>query len=234
VPERESHIGVDVRRNSADDVVAPAPDFALYGLDESWVGPRWIAGMSGPGGSLATFSLGHLGAGRACGVTVKTLARDRYDKWRSEEYQDPVDAVAAEAVDDVLAATWPDPDVMSQADWLDDVASHACRRAREHRSWESVSWLVDGAAVPAACWHFAGAWTGFTTALPEAYVVVTGVGVDPGDIRLRPLTDGTPYGFALGVDITIRQMTIGGPLPNPNNEGFHADHYAARRPRSAP
>jgi hypothetical protein len=65
--------------------------------------------------------------------------------------------------------------------------------------------------------------------------VITAVRSHPRySIRLRPLTDGAPYGFALGVDIAIRQMTMGSPLPNPNNEGFHADRYAARRPTSAP
>ena len=223
-----------VGRNSVDDVVARAPDFVLYGLDEPWAGPGWVAGMSGPVHLLATFSLGHLLADRTQGVTVKTAARDRYDQVRSADHQDPVDAVAAEAVNDLIAATWPDPEIMRQADWLDDVYSHGSQSAREHRSWARVSWSVDGAAVDAGCWHFAGGWTGFTTALPDVYVVVTAVGVDPAAIRLRRLTDAAPYGFELGADVTVGQMAIGAPLPNPNRGGFHADHHAARRPTRDP
>ncbi|MEN3361644.1 MAG: hypothetical protein V7637_5626 [Mycobacteriales bacterium] len=229
----ESTAPGDVGRNSVADVAARAPDFTLYGLDEPWAGPGWVAGMGGPG-PLATLSLGHLLADRRYGVTVKTAARDRYDRGWAAEYRDPVEAVAAEAVVELIAATWPDPEIMRQVDWLEDVYSHGSRRAREHRSWERVSWSVDGVAVDAVCWHFAGAWTGFTIALPDVYIVVTAVGVDPAAIRLRRLTDAALYGFELGVDITIGQMATGAPLPNPNRGGFHADHYAARRPTRDP
>lgn len=218
-----------VARGNADDVVALAPDFTLYGLDESWVGARWIAGMSGPGGPVVTFGLSHVDADYSRGVTVRTIDRHRYDSWQSGARRDPEDAVAEEAVDDLLATTWPAPVIMDAADWLDEVAEYAAARARDRHSWDQVSWRVDGVPVAAACWRFAGAWTGFTTEVPGTYVVITAVNVDP-EIGLRSLADAAPYGFQLGADITIAQMAIGGPLPNPNRNGFHADHHATRRP----
>jgi hypothetical protein len=118
---------------------------------------------------------------------------------------------------------------MEQADWLDKVNEYAAWQARQHQSWQSVVWQVDDAAVGAAIWRFAGAWTGFTTALPDLYVIVTAVGVEPQAMRLSRLTDAGAYGFALGADITIGQMAIGAPLPNPNPRQFHPDHYAVRR-----
>lgn len=225
----ESILPMGVGRNGPDDVVARAPDFDLYGLDESWTGPRWIAGMSGPG-RLATFSLGHLSTDRVRGVRVTTMKRDRYDRWRSAQHHDAVDAVAMEAADDLLAATLPDPDVvMGHPEWIDDIYDYASRNARRHRSWPEISWLVDDAELDAVHWRFAAAWTGFTTALPELYVVVTAVGVDPAAVRLRRLTDATLYGFQLGVDITIRQMATGAPPQSPDRRTFHPDYHAARQ-----
>ena len=222
----DDNLFVSVGRNGPDDIICLAPDFALYGMNETWIGPRWIAGTEGPGGPPATISLGHADTrDPAKGVTVTTARRDRYDRWRAPDYPDPTQAVAAEATLGLLAATWPDPEIMAEAMGLDNVMAHAEQQARNYQSWDSIPWLVDGVAVAAATWRFAGAWTGFAS-LSAVHLVVTAVGIDPHAVRLGSLTDATAYGFELGKDITIRHMSVGAPLPNPNIRGFHADHFA--------
>lgn len=216
-----------VRRNSPNDVVSHVPRGPLYGLGESWAGPRWVAGVSGPD-PLPTLSLGHLSDDHLRGAIVSTVWRSRTP---STDFRTTVGrprALAQWAADRLLEATWPNPERMRSERWLDAVDRYVEQQVQAHASWPSVKWFLRSRSVDAAVWRFAGGWTGFTTDLPDADVVVTAIGVPYSNVELVRVSDGAPYGFAIDRNITIDQMGVGARLPSPNTADFHPDHLALR------
>jgi hypothetical protein len=71
--------------------------------------------------------------------------------------------------------------------------------AEAHADWATDDWRVDGIAVRAPTWSFAGGWAGFTDAAKGVYVSVVGLGPDarPAGLALAALRDGEAYHFDL-------------------------------------
>jgi hypothetical protein len=75
---------------------------------------------------------------------------------------------------------------------------------------------VDGAAVEAAVWEYAGGWTAFTDAVPGVYLVAAGLGgLGPHRLGFGTVTDAGPYGFDLAapLDLSGYQRPAGAELP---------------------
>jgi hypothetical protein len=67
--------------------------------------------------------------------------------------------------------------------------------ADNYQNWATLSWPVDGKPVRFRLWEFASGWGAFTTALPDADVLVYGGGCSPGEPSLARIDDTSPYGF---------------------------------------
>lgn len=102
-------------------------------------------------------------------------------------------------------------------------------QAANHAAWRRVSWKIEGHEVEASVWDFAGVWTGFSVDLPDSYIVLVGVGVDPDGLSIVPVTDGAPYKLDLQAEIDrawpsmqSREWDLTA-LSKPNRFRFHPD-----------
>jgi hypothetical protein len=109
------------------------------------------------------------------------------------------------------------------------LAAYTRDRADEHETWTPVTWRLAGRPMPARVWHFAGAWTGFTSALSEECLVVVGFAIDPADVDLVDVGIGDDYGLDLRAPLDRRHAAgqqrewPESILPKPNRHGWHAD-----------
>lgn len=180
----------------------PPLSFPVYGLVEGPEGPRWLGAVLGPLGRHADgVWLGHGGEPRDAGrpwAHVGTFRRDRVDGTEV----DTVERASLRAVLGVVDATVPDPAGRpdDEAHRLLDAAS---ARVGSHPGWRAVSWTVDDDAVPASVIAWAGAWAGFTTALPDVDIVAVGFEVDPVGLVLAEVRDGSRYHVDLARPITF-------------------------------
>lgn len=64
-----------------------------------------------------------------------------------------------------------------------------------YSQWDGVTWVVNDQPVPALMLGWAGAWTGFTTVVPEVDIVGVGGGIQPTALTLTELADTAAYHF---------------------------------------
>ena len=187
----------------------PPVDFPVYGMDETWAGPRWLDHLEGAGGEpLIGVWLAHgpqldLVEHPGPWARVVTVPRRR---WPAERGRDPVSEVAFHA--------W-----LSRGAGANSDVDQALSDAADHREWATAEWLLDGVAVEASLVpdhpDAHGTWAGFTAAT-EAFIVVVARGVQPADVRLTSVgsaaayhTDLTkPLGFPDSM-VTSRERALG-------------------------
>ena len=136
----------------------PPVDFPVYGMDETWAGPRWLDNLEGAGGEpLIGVWLAHgpqldLVEHPGPWARVVTVPCRR---WPAESGRDPVSEVAFHA--------WASRGAGANSD-----VDQALSNAADHREWATAEWLLDGVAVEASLVpdHPAadGTWAGFTAA----------------------------------------------------------------------
>lgn len=173
----------------------PAPDFPIHGLAAAPDGPRWVDGFEGPLGAPAD------------GVWLRhgrTLARDPREPWlrvgtlRGDRFPGPEVAREARTAFTVMFAlvdaTMPAPTERPD-DYKRRVVDHATRHAERHLDWRRVTWTVDGRAVEASVVDWAGAWAGFTCAVPDVDLAVVASGTEPEGLALTRLDDTSDYHF---------------------------------------
>jgi len=101
---------------------------------------------------------------------------------------------------------------------------------RQYARWPAVRWSVDGRAVTAHRWQFAGGWAAFTGAVPGVYLYATGLGTDPDDLSLAVLADGGAYHFDLDQPLwpetllAARAAAGAGDWPELRSDTWHPDH----------
>lgn len=216
----------------------PPVEFAVYGLDESWAGPRALDTFRGiVGEPPSELWLGHQTPDQRAGIRIGSLARPKAPPLTDDD--EPVVAAAGSGAGSLVDLTIPLGPLPSRTRGLVGLLSdHARARARAHASWPEVAWVVNGEPVRARVWHFAGAWTGLTTDLPDVFVVAVGVGVHPDGLRVRRIKDGAEYGFDLarpldrvlpGAEHRECVETI---LRKPNRHGYLPEQLALLAPGS--
>ena len=110
-----------------------------------------------------------------------------------------LESLASQCTTTLVDLTLPVLSVARPPGLLKALVGHALAAAEAHAVWATVDWRVDGIAVPAPAWSFAGGWTGFTDAAEGVYVSVVGLGPDarPGGVALAALRDSEAYHFDL-------------------------------------
>jgi hypothetical protein len=179
-----------MKHSSGRVPTSPPVGFPLFGLDESWHGARWLDGFGDPVGDPPRWaSLGHQSPAGDSRIVVTTHSRLATGTPRS--FRIPTDARAAQmgrslqylAADAALQLTGMTLPVMSLArppGFLQALVEYAEKAGSEYAQWPRVSWRVDGVAVTARVWWFAGGWAAFTDAVEGAYLTAVGLGGQSG------------------------------------------------------
>jgi hypothetical protein len=187
---------------------SPPVAFPVYRLDASWPGTRWLEQFGDVAGDPPRFvSLGHQSPAGDARVVVTTFLRQATgdprsyrmptDEQAARQGQSPLQYAAADAAIQLVDLTLPVVSLARPAGFLRTLVEHADDAGREYAQWPAVTWRVDGAAVQAWVWWFAGGWAAFTDAVPGAHLVAVGVGVEPAGLPLAVLQDGAAYHFEL-------------------------------------
>ena len=220
-------------------LVSPRIQFPVYGLDPSWPGLRWLELFGDEiGDPVRWVSLGHRSRDGDALVMVKTYRRLATGSPRS--YQIPTDAQAAElgrsplewvafnAAFELVNLTLPVRSLPRPPGFYRALVDHAEQAGREYARWPTVRWSVDGHAVTAHRWPFAGGWAAFTDAVEGVYLYATGLGADPDGLSLARLTDADAYHFDLHSPLATALLTSSraaalGDRPLPGRPDWHAD-----------
>ena len=181
-------------------LVYPAPDFALYGLDSKWQGPRWPEFFDGErsGPTLQRMWLAH-------GTTPLPEPARPWVAVGTEPLQLPVSTAAAgiEPVQEVaftamfalVSRTAPELHGDARRAYWQRAVNLADEGSRSYGAWPTVPWEVDGAAVEARYFVWAGAWAGFTTDVADVAIVLFASGVPPESLALARIDDSSSYHF---------------------------------------
>ncbi len=174
----------------------PAVDFALYGLDAWWQGPRWLAGID------ATAEEPAWGAWLGHGITdewestapwalVGSLPRRRYaEVVAPSSGGDNARDIAFEALFKLVNLTLPAPEDRPPAQgYLRRLVDFVESQAADHRGWPVVTWRLGGRTVTAHLFEWAGAWAAFTTEVPDVELAVLGSGIAADSLRLARVLD---------------------------------------------
>jgi hypothetical protein len=218
---------------------APPPAFPVYGLDPAWPGARWLESFGDAiGGPVRWVSLGH--QGRTSLVLVETHTRALTGAMVTPSGRPPLPYVAQRAAATLVNLTLPvlsrpRPDGMLRA-----LVEHAEERGGGYAAWSPLSWRVDGVAVTARAWRFAGGWAAVSDAVDGVYLAVAGVGAEPDGLSLGLIADSAAYHFRLDQPLHPDVMTAsraaarpaGDEPPWPQPGQWHDDQLRVLRERA--
>jgi hypothetical protein len=198
----------------ADHSVPPGDEqfsplsFPVYGLVSPFDGVRCLELFGDPpDGEPHWVSLRHQSADGRAVILVTTYtrrARVNPNGWRvptdeqaAQSEVSPLESLAGQGATALVDITLP---VLSRpAGFLPALVEHAQTAADAYAEWATVDWQVDGIAVRAPTWSFAGGWAGFTDAAEGVYVSAVGVGsgTGPQGLAFAALRDSEAYHFDL-------------------------------------
>ena len=220
------------------DVVRPSPpaDFPVYGLAASWSGSQWLESFGDAiGDPVRWVSLGHRSLNSESLIFVETFSRLRTDALAARSLQPPLQQVAFYAAVVLINVTLPTKPLPWPDGFQRALVGHADERSGQYAQWPLVRWRVNGAAVTARTWWFAGGWVAVTDAVESVYLAAVGVGTNPDGLSLAVLQDGSAYHFDLEQPLHTRVMSAsraasaGGDRPPPRREEWHADQLRLMR-----
>ncbi|MEU6643233.1 hypothetical protein ABZ863_11850 [Saccharomonospora sp. NPDC046836] len=218
--------------DAADKASLPV-DFTVYGLDQTFRGPRWVDFFEGvPDAAPWALWLGHRERDSTRGVRIGSMPRARYDQTMCSTGGDPLAEVAFSGAFGLVNLTLPDGSVPRPEGLIQSLVEHAEQEAKRYPAWPWVRWDVDGTSVPARVLRFAGAWAGFTDGLADTYVVAIGIGVEPEGLRLVPISETAAYGTDLTAPLSLTALgryKSNRPeawFPPPQRDAFHPDQLA--------
>jgi hypothetical protein len=213
-------------------VVRPSPpvEFPLYGLEASWPGARWLETFGEAiGNPVHWVCLGHQSPDGGSLIYVESFSRPRTDALVARSFQKPLQHVASYAA--ALLAnvtlpveTLPRPDGLYRA--LTDLTEE---RSSKYADWPPVRWHVDGTAVTARMWQFAGGWMAVSDAVEAVYLAAVAMGTKPDGLALAELENGDAYHFDpdrpmhAPVMVASRAARADGDAPPPRRRDWHAD-----------
>jgi hypothetical protein len=178
---------------------SPPVDFPLYGLDASWPGARWIELFGGAiGDPVQWVSLGHQSLDGESLIYVETFPGPRTDALAVPSLQPSLQHVAFDAAALLINLTLPVISLPRPDGIIKALVDHAHEGSGQYERWAQVRWQVDGAAVNARVWWFAGGWAAVSDAVEGVYLAAVGVGANPEGLSLAVLENGDAYHFELG------------------------------------
>jgi hypothetical protein len=177
---------------------SPPVDFPVYGLDASWPGSRWLE-MFGEaiGDPVHWVTLFHQSLGGESVIAVETFSRLRTDALMSRSDETPLQHVAHYAGNTLINVTLPERSEPWPDGFLPTLSNYAYEHSRQCAQWPLARWRVNGAAVTARVWRFAGGWVAVSDAVGGVYLAAVGVGTDPDGLSLAVLQDASAYHFDL-------------------------------------
>lgn len=213
-------------------VVRPSPpvDFALYGLDASWPGARWLETFGDAiGNPVHWVSLGHQSLDGALLIYVETLSRPHTDALVARSSQRPLQHVASYAAALLANVTLP-VDTLPRPDGIYPALTGMTEELSDkYADWPPVRWHVDGTAVTAWMWRFAGGWMAVSDGAEAVYLAAVGIGTEPDGLALAELENGDAYHFDLDqpmhapVMVASHAARADGDAPPPRRRDWHAD-----------
>lgn len=214
---------------------AAAPGFPVYALTGDWIGVRALdfvaefrLAVEDP---FLTYGVwvGHVAVSGRAGVRVGTFSRDLAARAEpgSARLFDVPEFCARRGLAALLDLTVPGRGGQWVAEPRPGTVKAVSRCYREqalhHRDWPRVDLHLGDAVVEAPHWRHAGGWTGFIDTLPDVCVVLVGVGMSAGGLRLAQDTQ-----FSGALPRATRpdsardwHETI---VPKPNGDSWHEDH----------
>ena len=183
--------------------VHPPIDFPLYGLDQSWHGPRWLAFVQGEFGEpIYEVFLGHgdrpLPSRGHPWLQVVTRSACFYPTTRSIDH---TQELAWDSLLDLLNAVTPDLDDPLWTHYKQNAMRYIDQRVDRYRRWARTTWSVDGTPIEARYARFAGAWSGFASTQSDVELRVVGCGLSPQHLGFQRLASGEQYHFDLAAPI---------------------------------
>lgn len=184
--------------------------FPVYGLACRFGGARCLELFGDqPDREPHWMSLWHQSADGSSVIMVTTYTRwgpGDPDGWRVPTDEQaarygvsPLECLASQCANALVDLTLPTLSLVRPPGLLKALVGRAQAAAEAHGDWATADWQVDGIAVRAPMWSFAGGWAGFTDAAEGVYVTVVGLG--PGakseGLALAALQDGEAYHFDL-------------------------------------
>ncbi|WP_130345581.1 hypothetical protein [Herbihabitans rhizosphaerae] len=146
---------------------------------------------------------------------------------------DPVRSAALAAGDRLMnvIGSVDRSDLPPMKDLGEAVRNRIKKRVIDLSSWDRTSWIVSGAPVTAAVWHFAGAWIGIAEEVAGSHLVCMGVNFASDKPELATVA-GTDYGVDFAAGLTIRdlqQSKAGLAMPEPNRRELRIDLQALQQ-----
>jgi hypothetical protein len=204
--------------------VHPPIDFPVYGLDDSWAGPRWLAFVHGEVGKpLWGVDLLHgwsmFPTPDRPWVQVTTFPWPRFAAIMGAPGESPDHLLAWHAMFHLTDRTMPNLRDKRLAEMRRRMHTVINDRADNPEAWSNVSIHVGERSVAGKITCWAGAWTAVVTDLPDVACLLLASEVAPESLTLRQLTDGEDYHFDLAQPIRF-------------GETLHASAEAALGPAS--
>jgi hypothetical protein len=188
----------------------PPVSFPVCGLASPFGGVRWLELFGDPpDGEPHWVSLWHQSADDQSAIQVTTYTRrapGNPNGWRvptdeqAAKYgASPLESLAGQCATTLIDMTLPVLSLTRPPGFLGALVDLAQTAADAYAEWDTVDWRVDGIAVAAPTWSFAGGWAGFTDAAAGVYVSVVGIGPGPGPegLAFAALRDSEAYHFDL-------------------------------------
>lgn len=221
---------------------APATDFEVFGLDETWQGNRCLDNFRGASGQPPTeLWLCHLSTDHRSGVRVGTVHSGRNDAEALQKGTERRAVAAARGVYALVDLTIPNEEGWKASPPPAGFSKYLLSRFGDVDQWnEKVSWEINRERFSVPVWRFAGAWVGLCDTLADVYLVLVGVGVDADGLRIISVPDGTPYGLELDQALdrgwASRQDRdwYDTAIRRPNPDRFHSDYQELFRMMSEP
>lgn len=165
----------DLPPPSAGSGLCPPPRFPVYGLVSPFDGARCLELFGDPPDVEPHWmSLWHQSADDSSVIMVTTCTRrgpGNPDGWRVPTDEQaarygasPPECLASQCATTLVDLTLPVLSLVRPPGLLKALVGRAQAAAEAHADWATDDWRVDGIAVRAPTWSFAGGWTGFTDA----------------------------------------------------------------------
>ena len=114
--------------------------------------------------------------------------------------------VASHAANTLINVTLPEHSAPFPHGFVRSLGEHAYQHSLQFAQWPLLRWLVDGAAVTARVWRFAGGWASISDGVDGVYLAAVGMGTNPDGLSLALIQDGTAYDFTLDQPLHSRAL----------------------------
>lgn len=208
-----------IRPGSGEVPASPPAGFALFGLDAAWPGTRWLDSFGDAvGDEVRWIRLAHSNPAAGELMLLSTHSRPLADADAARGGEAALESVSSRAAFTLVNLTLPERPAPRPEGLIRVLVNLADERGRRHAEWTPVTWRVDGLAVPAWAWEFAGGWAAFTDGLDDVYLAVSGLGGSPDGLALTRLREASAYHFDLEQPLDGRAIRASSAAAWPDGE----------------